>query len=112
MFVKFTTEKGVSAKVRAQMKAQVLAKYKEVIKGAEPNACGGFSIYLADDATNGKPIYAHFSCVISQTDPMEKTIKSKSKTTVNLKEVLATESVLVADFCTVSDTCTESSWLS
>lgn len=80
MFVKFTTEKGVSAKVRAQMKAQVLAKYKEVVKGAEPNACGGFSIYLADDATNGKPIYAHFSCVISQTDPMEKTIKSKSKT--------------------------------
>lgn len=83
MFVKFTTEKGVSAKVRGEMKKQVLSMVKQSIKGVEDNADGGFSIYLADDATNKAPIYAHFSCVISQRDPSEKTSKTKGKSKKN-----------------------------
>jgi hypothetical protein len=81
MFVKFTTEKGVSAKVRAAMKSQVLSMFKGKVSGLEDNANGGFSIYLADDSTNGKPIYAHFTCVINQTDPSVKASKSKKKST-------------------------------
>ena len=80
MFVKFTTEKGVSAKVRTAMKSQVMAMLKGKVDGLEPNADGGYSIYLADDATNGQPIYAHISVVVSQRGVDEKTSKSKTKT--------------------------------
>ena len=80
MFVNFTTEKGVSAKVRNAMKAQTMTMIKSKISGLEPNADGGFSLYLADDATNGEPIYAHISVVVSQRGVDEKTSKSKTKT--------------------------------
>ena len=80
MIVKFTTEKGVSAKVRNAMKAQTMAMLAKRVEGMEKNEDGGFSIYLADDATNGKPIYAHISVVVSQRGVDEKTSKSKPKT--------------------------------
>ena len=80
MFVKFTTEKGVSAKVRNSMKAQVMNLLGKKIEGLEANKDGGFSLYLADDATNGDPIYAHISVVVSQRTPEEQTSKTKTKT--------------------------------
>ena len=81
--IKFINENGkVSAKVRAQAKAQALAQVKAKLAplGVEDNADGGFSIALAEDARTGKPIFAHFTCVVSDRDPSVKSAKSKSKT--------------------------------
>lgn len=80
--IKFFTEKGVSAKVRAKAKEQTLAVVRKSLAnmGVEDNADGGFSIAIAEDATTGKTIYAHFTCVISERDPNTQTSKTKTKT--------------------------------
>ena len=80
----FINEKGnVSAKVRERLKGQAMTAITKAMSSCNlpivENADKGISVMLGTDRTNGKPIYAHISVVISQHDPAVKTAKSKSK---------------------------------
>ena len=83
--INFINENGnVSAKVREKLKGQTMTAIEKAMAkcnlSTSVNADKGLSIYLGDDKTNGEPIYAHISVVISQHDPAVKTAKSKTKT--------------------------------
>lgn len=83
--IAFINENGnVSAKVRERLKSQTMGAITKAMDKCNletiANADKGLSIPLGTDKTNGNPIYAHISVVISQHNPAEKTAKSKSKT--------------------------------
>ena len=80
----FINEKGnVAAKVRERLKGQAMTAITKAMSSCNlpivENADKGISVMLGTDRTNGKPIYAHISVVVSQHDPAVKTAKSKSK---------------------------------
>lgn len=80
----FINEKGnVAAKVRERLKGQTMTAIVNGLSSCNlpiaENADKGISIMLGTDRTNGEPVYAHISVVISQHDPAVKTAKSKSK---------------------------------
>lgn len=88
--ISFINEKGnVAAKVRERLKGQAMTAIEKAMSSCnlptEINADKGLSIKLGTDRTNGKPIYAHISVVISQHDPSVKTAKSKSKSKTKTK---------------------------
>ena len=89
--INFINENGnVSAKVRERLKGQTMTAIEKAMAkcnlSTSVNADKGLSIYLGDDKTNGEPIYAHISVVISQHDPAIKTAKSKTKTKKKVEE--------------------------
>lgn len=92
----FINEKGnVAAKVRERLKGQAMTAITKAMSSCNlpivENADKGLSVMLGTDRTNGDPIYAHISVVVSQHDPSIKTAKSKTKTktkTVAVDEVL------------------------
>ena len=89
--INFINENGnVSAKVRERLKGQTMTAIEKAMSkcnlSTSINADKGLSIYLGDDKTNGEPIYAHISVVISQHDPAIKTAKSKTKTKKKVEE--------------------------
>lgn len=94
--ISFINEKGnVAAKVRERLKGQAMSAITKSMSSCNlpivENADKGISVMLGTDRTNGKPIYAHISVVVSQHDPAVKTAKSKSKTktkTVSVDEPL------------------------
>lgn len=80
----FINEKGnVAAKVRERLKGQTMTAIEKAMSSCglpcEVNADKGLSIRLGTDRTNGDPIYAHISVVVSQHNPAEKTAKTKTK---------------------------------
>jgi hypothetical protein len=82
--ISFINEKGnVAAKVRERLKGQAMTAITKAMSSCNlpivENADKGISVMLGTDRTNGKPIYAHISVVISQHDPAEKSAKSKTK---------------------------------
>ena len=100
MKIAFLNENGnASPKVREQVKAQVMSMLKSSIAGLEGNADKGLSLYIADDTSTGKPIYAHLSCVISTREPSEQTSASKPKTKGKKK----TEEVVLPDLFATTD---------
>ena len=89
--IAFINENGnVSAKVRERLKGQTMGAITKAMDKCNletiENADKGLSIPLGVDKTNGKPIYAHISVVISQHNPAEKTAKSKTKTKKKVEE--------------------------
>ena len=82
--VRLINENGnVSAKVRERLNANVTAQVAKAMAEfgmtSEQSADKDLAIHIADDATNGNPIYAYVSISISQRDPSVKTAKSKVK---------------------------------
>ena len=83
--VRLLNENGnVSAKVRERLKNNcfdTIAKDMSEQYGmaSKVSADKDLAIHIADDATNGEPIYAYVSITISQRDPDVKTAKSKTK---------------------------------
>ena len=91
-FITFINENGnVSAKVRERLKGQTIAAITKAMDKCNletiANADKGISIPLGTDRSNGNPIYAHISVVISQHDPSVKTAKSKTKSKSKTKTV-------------------------
>ena len=75
---------NVSAKVRERLKNNffdTIAKDMSEQYGmsSKVSADKDLAIHIADDATNGEPIYAYVSITISQRNPDIKTAKSKTK---------------------------------
>lgn len=92
--IAFINENGnVSAKVRERLKAQTMGAITKAMDKCNletiANADKGLSIPLGVDKTNGNPIYAHISVVISQHNPAEKTAKSKTKTKKKVADEVA-----------------------
>lgn len=92
--IAFINENGnVSAKVRERLKSQTMTAITKAMDKCNletiVNADKGLSIPLGTDKTNGKPIYAHISVVISQHNPAEKTAKSKTKTKKKVADEVA-----------------------
>ena len=88
--ISLINEKGnVAAKVRERLKGQTMTAIERAMSSCNlstvTNADKGLSIMLGTDRTNGKPIYAHISVVVSQHDPAEKTAKSKTKAKAKTK---------------------------
>ena len=83
--VRLLNENGnVSAKVRERLKNNcfdTIAKDMSEQYGmsSKVSADKDLAIHIADDATNGEPIYAYVSITISQRNPDIKTAKSKTK---------------------------------
>ena len=83
--VRLLNENGnVSAKVRERLKNNcfnTIAKdmSEEYGMSSKVSADKDLAIHIADDATNGEPIYAYVSITISQRNPDVKTAKSKTK---------------------------------
>ena len=82
--VRLINENGnVSAKVRERLKTNVMEQVGKAMAdfgmSSEQSADKDLCIHIADDATNGEPIYAFVSVTISQRDPSKKTAKSKTK---------------------------------
>ena len=83
--VRLLNENGnVSAKVRERLKNNcfdTIAKdmSEEYGMASKISADKDLAIHIADDATNGEPIYAYVSITISQRNPEVKTAKSKTK---------------------------------
>ena len=83
--VRLLNENGnVSAKVRERLKNNcfdTIAKDMSEAYGmsSKVSADKDLAIHIADDATNGEPIYAYVSITISQRNPDIKTAKSKTK---------------------------------
>lgn len=83
--VRLINENGnVSAKVRERLKNgcfDTIAKDMSEQYGMSStiSADKDLAIHIADDATNGEPIYAYVSITISQRNPEVKTAKSKTK---------------------------------
>ena len=80
---KFINEKGnVSAKVRNTLKESIVKAVQAdmTAKGFATaiSADGEVAVYIADNASNGEPIYAFIGATISMRDPAVKTAKSKS----------------------------------
>lgn len=92
--IAFINENGnVSAKVRERLKSQTMTAISKAMEKcnleALTNADKGLSIPLGVDKTNGNPIYAHISVVISQHNPAEKTSKTKTKTKKKVADEVA-----------------------
>lgn len=100
--VRLINENGnVSAKVRERLKGNFMTAVANAMSeygmSSETSADKDLAIYIADDATNGKPIYAFVSVTISQRDPAIKTAKSKTskgkskaKAEIELPDLFAT----------------------
>lgn len=103
--VRLVNENGnVSAKVRERLKNgcfDTIAKDMSEQYGMSStiSADKDLAIHIADDATNGNPIYAFVSITISQRDPEIKTAKSKTKSKSKSK-VAKTEDELPDLFAT------------
>ena len=110
--VRLVNENGnVSAKVRERLKNgcfDTIAKDMSEQYGMSStiSADKDLAIHIADDATNGNPIYAFVSITISQRDPEVKTAKSKTKGKSKSK-VAKTEDELPDRFATEEDEETE-----
>ena len=82
--VRLINENGnVAAKVRERLKGNFMNAVATAMSGygmsSSTSADKDLAVYIADDATNGNPIYAYVSVTISQRDPAVKTAKSKTK---------------------------------
>lgn len=103
--VKLINEKGnVAAKVREKLKNDFMNAIGSDMcargMSSSISADKDLAVYIADDATNGEPIYAFVSVTISQRDPAVKTAKSKTakskskaKAEVELPDLFATDEV-------------------
>lgn len=103
--VRLLNENGnVSAKVRERLKNNCLDTIAKDMSeqygmASTVSADKDLAIHIADDATNGNPIYAFVSITISQRDPAVKTAKSKTKSKSKSK-VAKTEDELPDLFAT------------
>ena len=106
--VRLVNENGnVSAKVRERLKNgcfDTIAKDMSEQYGMSStiSADKDLAIHIADDASNGEPIYAYVSITISQRNPEVKTAKSKTKSKSKSK-VAKTEDELPDLFATEED---------
>ena len=106
--VRLINENGnVAAKVRERLKNNFMEAVGTAMSNhgmsSEISADKDLAVHIADDATNGKPIYAYVSVTISQRNPAVKTAKSKTKskskakTEVDLPDLFATDEAEVED---------------
>ena len=82
--IKFVNENGnVAAKVRNALRDSVMGAIKEDMTkrgfAVSTSADGEVTVYIADNAKDGEPIYAFIGATVSMRDPAVKTAKSKSK---------------------------------
>lgn len=100
--VRLINENGnVAAKVRERLKNNFMEAVGTAMSdygmSSEISADKDLAVHIADDATNGNPIYAYVSVTISQRNPAVKTAKSKTKskskakTEVNLPDLFVTD---------------------
>lgn len=100
--VRLLNENGnVSAKVRERLKANFMSQVAKSMENFDmasgESADKDLYVHIADDATNGNPIYAFVSVTISQRNPNVKTAKSKTKSKSKAKEEVVLPDLFASD---------------
>lgn len=100
--VRLINENGnVAAKVRERLKNNVADQIGKAMgefgMSSEISADKDLAILIAEDATNGNPIYAYVSITISQRNPAVKTAKSKTKSKSKAKDEVELPDLFATD---------------